>query len=89
MPIYVFYAAKENVRRSDGCNTVVAHGADPDAARAAAVQLLGENAGALDGFQAVELTDTTAPFAVQGHPPVGLAYPWPTLGRGGSSLRGS
>ena len=22
MPIYVFYAAKENVRRSDGCNTV-------------------------------------------------------------------
>lgn len=89
MPTYVFYAAQENVRRSDGCNTVVAHGDNAEAARATAVQLLGENAGALDGFQAVELADTTAPFAVQGHPPVGLGYPWPTLGRGGSSLRGS
>lgn len=89
MPIYVFYAAKENVRRSDGCNTVVAHGADPDAARTAAEQLLGENPGALAGFQAVELTDATAPFAVQGHPPVGAGSPWPTLGRGGSRLRGS
>jgi hypothetical protein len=88
MPIYVFYAAKENVRRSDGCNTLVAPGADPSAAQAVAEQLLGENAGALNGFAAVEMTEATAAFAVQGHPPVG-GLPWPSLGRGGSRLRGS
>jgi hypothetical protein len=70
---------------------VVAHGDDAEAARAAAEHLIGENPGALDGFEAVELTDDTPPFVVQGHPPVGSRSQstWLTLGRGGDSLRGS
>lgn len=68
---------------------MVAHGDDAEAARATAEHLLGENPGALDRFQAVEFTDDTPPFVVQGHPPVGSRSQstWLTLGRGGDLLR--
>ena len=85
MATFVFFAADEHVRRADCRNTIVASGANLDAARAAAEQLIGEP-GALAGFAAVQLTDAVPPFVVEGHNPVGSRNQsiFPSLTRGGN-----
>lgn len=90
MPLFALYADRPEKHRADGANLVVAAGADADAAGAVAVALIGAQPGALDGFAAVELTDATPPFVVQGHPPVGgrTQTTWPTQGRAGARLAG-
>lgn len=89
MPTYAFYAVSEDKRRADGCNTVIANGATPTAARTAAEALLGEP-GALAAFVAVDLATAPA-LAIQGFPPVGgrLQTVWPTVDRGGNHLKGA
>lgn len=90
MPLFALYADRPEKHRADGANLIVAAGTDADAARAVGAALLGLNAGALDGFAAVELTEATPPFVVQGHPPVGgrTQTTWPTQGRAGARLAG-
>jgi hypothetical protein len=88
MPTYAFYPASENQRRSDGLNFAVTTGASASAARVAAETLLGEP-NALAGWISVDLT--SAPPAFVHGLPVGARSQsvWPSLDRGGSSLKGS
>jgi hypothetical protein len=89
MATFVFYADAEHKRRADGRNTVIAAGADAAAARAAAEALIDEP-GALAKFAAVQLSDASPAFVVEGHPPVASKNQstFPTLTRGGDFLRG-
>jgi len=88
MPIYAFYASKEEQRRADQLNFAVAVGATASAARVVAETLLGEP-NALVGWTAVDLT--SAPAAFVGGLPVGARAQsvWPNLDRGGSYLKGA
>jgi hypothetical protein len=87
MPTYAFYPASQNQRRSDGLNFAVAVGVNAAAARAVAESLIGEQ-DALAAWNAVDLTSAPAAF-VHGLP-VGAQSQsvWPSLDRGGSSLKG-
>jgi hypothetical protein len=89
MAAYVFYTDQPHKMRADGRNTFVATGADEAVARAAAEALLGQP-GALAQFVAVEITGAFPAFTIEGFRPVGAKGQsiWPTLTRGGDTLRG-
>lgn len=89
MATFVLYAHDPHLRRADGRNTVIAAGADKEAARSAAELLIGLP-GALANFRTVQLDDVTPAFVVEGHTPVGSRSQsvWPTLTRGGDRLQG-
>jgi hypothetical protein len=68
MANYVVYAKEPNTMRADRRNAIFVTAADTEAARAAAEALVGPSAGALDGFEVLDLA--SAPdFIVRGHQP--------------------
>ena len=86
MATYAFFPAREEQRRSDGLNFAVAIGASASTARVVAETLLGEP-NALVGWSSIDLT--TAPAAFVAGLPVGAKAQttWPTIGRGGDTMR--
>jgi hypothetical protein len=89
MAAYVFYTDQPHKMRADGRNTFVASGVDEAAARVAAEALVGQP-GALAAFAAVDITGAFPAFTVEGFRPVGAKgqSSWPTVTRGGDTLRG-
>jgi hypothetical protein len=85
MAIYAFFPAAEHLRRSDGMGFILAEGADQNAARTAAQQLVGGTS--IEAFTAVLTAPGVAPVAVQGLP-VGAksGTTWPLITRGGGFL---
>jgi hypothetical protein len=68
MANYIVYAKHSNLMRADRRNAIFVQADDADAARAAAEALVGPAAGALDGFEVLDLA--SAPdFVVRGHQP--------------------
>lgn len=68
MANYIVYAKEPNTMRADRRNAIFVTADDADAARAAAEALVGPAAGALDGFEVLDLA--SAPdFVVRGHQP--------------------
>jgi hypothetical protein len=87
MATFAFYPASQNQWRSDGLNFAVAVGANAAAARVVAESLIGEP-DALVAWNAVDLTSAPAAF-VHGLPVGSRSQSvWPSLDRGGSSLKG-
>ena len=86
MKTFVFFADQENLRRSDQQNTVVATGADEAAARIEAAKLIGSD---INGFKAVELSEATPPFAVEGGWPISFCDQdvFAKLTRNGNTMR--
>jgi hypothetical protein len=65
---FIVYAKKPSVMRADRRNAIFVTAADAEAARAAAEALVGPAAGALAGFEVLDLA--SAPdFIVRGHQP--------------------
>lgn len=85
MPIYAFYPASEHLRRPDGIGFILAEGADANAARTVAQQLVGGPS--IAAFTSAVIGAGMQPVAAQGLP-VGAAngMAWPKLTRGGSPL---
>lgn len=85
MAIYAFYPATEHLRRPDGIGFILAEGADTNAARLVAQQLVGGPS--IASFTSVLIGAGIQPVAAQGLP-VGAANgtTWPKLTRGGSPL---
>jgi hypothetical protein len=68
MANYIVFAREPNTMRADRRNAIFVTADDADAARAAAEALVGPAAGALDGFEVLDLA--SAPdFVVRGHQP--------------------
>src|SRR3546814_11675499 len=89
MSTFVFYADQQHKMRADGRNTVIAEGADANAARLIGEALLG-SPGALAKFAVVDISASFPAFTVEGFRPVGARSQdvWPTITRGGDSLPG-
>lgn len=88
MKTFVFFADKEHLRQSNAVNTVVATGADEEAARTSAQQLFGAGHN-LAKFKAVEVTENTPPFAIEGGWPISFCDQnvFAKLTRNGNTMR--
>lgn len=88
MKTFVFYADQEHLRQSNAVNTVVAVGADEEAARASAQRLFGTGHN-LAKFKGVELTEDTPPFAIEGGWPISFSTQnvFSKLTRNGNTMR--
>ena len=90
MPVYALFAGREHLKRPDGANFAIVNAANPGAARTRLGQLLGEDAAAFADWDVRDLATATQPVVVQGLPVGAVGQTsWPTLGRGGSPLRGA